>query len=127
MKSSLYINIDDPEVRNGLVAGSGAVLGFVLQRFFKNRDSHSARLAKLEKQQQITDFRIQSMLHNIDRISKKLEEVHFNLENKDGYVHQKFHDLTNLINQKTLKDATVDSIDDKIDSVIKYLKINEKK
>lgn len=89
MSKSSYFDITDQSIKDGILAGTGAGVMFFVQRFFKNNDSLSERVRRLENQH----TRIEMQIKNLDK-----------------YVHHSVHDLKNMINEKTLKDAVVDQV-----------------
>lgn len=121
-----HFNIEDPELRSWLVGGLGAGLGVIIQRFFKNKDSHAERLRRLEMQHRAMEVDIKTITTNLNLVTKKLEAMYFNLENKEGYVHIKFHEILNKINVNNLKESIVDDVDRKFDLILEKLGEHEK-
>ena len=94
------------------IAGFCGTLGVV--RWLKKNDDLIKKVEDLEKV-------VTKVLVNQEHNTKSIEQLKYDVTDKEGYVHTMNHDLVELINTKTMKENVMNDIDDKMNEILNKL------
>lgn len=110
INKNLLFDIPESDIKSGVVALTGALAGFLTQRFYKNKDSDRERIRALESESVKLSGMVSSLIQLRETDVKNIDNMQSYIIELRNYISKSHHSLTKLINERTLKDSVIDKL-----------------